>query len=138
MSAVVIERMPLLHFARDLSKGEGWILDMDGEHYTDAQAAELVEGFAFAGYSRFGGFVASDSRERVLSYSAFVETGASLAKRLSPAGDCPDFVTASAESHLNDGWDPESVRSNPDEVGPFLDAGEVADRMNELAGEAGS
>jgi hypothetical protein len=136
MSGIVIERQPLAYFTRDLHAGTGWVLD--GRHHTDAEAAVVVAGFGFAGFVREGGFAASDSRERLTRYCLSVQAGKDLAARLSAPGDCPDYVTAAAEAHLNDGWDPEAVRCNPGAVGPFLDAGEVADRMNELAGGSGS
>lgn len=143
MTAMVIDRSPLLFFSRHGRDGHGgWVLDADAGHYTDAQAAAVVRDYKFAGlvFTLPGlatGLAASDSRARVERYAAMVESGAEAAARLTPAaGDFPDFAGARAEVLLADGWDPDAVRHSSELAGPFNDPGEVADRMQEMTREA--
>lgn len=138
MITVVLERVPLLFFSRD---GEGWVLSLDGEHYTDAEAADVVKDYGFAGFvftlpGLASGLAVSDSREQVARYAGMVETGEEVAKRLPSFGTCPDFTGARAEMLLADGHDPEAVRRSSELAGPFNDPDEVADRMNELEAQS--
>jgi hypothetical protein len=62
--------------------GEGYT--SGGEHYSAAQAAELIEDIPFAAVSKqhSGMIVASADRDQVARYSGTVYTGAGLAARL--------------------------------------------------------
>lgn len=136
---MVIERSTLLFFSRD-DRG-GWVLNLDSEHYTDAQAADIVKDYEFAGLvftvpGPASAIAVSDCRERVARYAGIVEPGQDAAKRLAAAGNWPDYAGARAEALLADGWDPDAVRRSSELAGPFNDPDEVADRMEALAGEA--